>query len=82
MTRHTRMLAAALMVALLALGRMASFVEDGAFILHGACFRSEVGNNVTIGERAIVVGVTLPDGTTIPEDAVITTQGQVDALID
>lgn len=41
-----------------------------------------MGNNVTIGERAIVVGVTLPDGTTVPEGAVITTQGQVDALVD
>lgn len=45
-------------------------------------FRSEVGDNVTIGERALVVGVTLPDGINIPPDAVITTQGQVDALLD
>lgn len=41
-------------------------------------FRSKVGSDVTIG--AIVVDVTLPDGITIPDDAVITKQDQVDAL--
>lgn len=43
-------------------------------------FRSQVGNDVKIGERAIVVGVTLPDATTVPDDAVIATQAQADAL--
>ena len=43
-------------------------------------FRSQVGNNVTIGTGAIVVGVTLRDGTQVPPQAVITAQNQADAL--
>ena len=48
-------------------------------------FRADVGDGVTIGERAIVAGpaddpIDLPDGTTVPAGAVITTQAQADAL--
>ncbi|GAB1545182.1 hypothetical protein NUACC21_78580 [Scytonema sp. NUACC21] len=43
-------------------------------------FRSKVGNNVTIGSGALVVDVTLGDGMKIPDNAVITTQEQADAL--
>jgi len=43
-------------------------------------FRSQVGNNVTIGTGAIVVGVTLRDGAQVPPQALITTQQQADAL--
>ena len=44
-----------------------------------------VGNGVTIGDSAIVAGpaddpIDLPDGTTVPAGAVITTQAQADAL--
>jgi carbonic anhydrase/acetyltransferase-like protein (isoleucine patch superfamily) len=52
-------------------------IQDDAVL-----FRSEVGNNVTIGERALVIGVTLPDGTYVSPDDVITNQGQADALTD
>lgn len=50
-------------------------IEDDAIL-----FRSTVGNNVTIGVRAIVVGVTLPDGVQVPADTQITTQEQADVL--
>lgn len=50
-------------------------IEDNAVL-----FRSQVGNNVTIGTGALVVGVTLRDGVQVPENAVITTQEQADAL--
>ncbi len=43
-------------------------------------FKSKVGNNVTIGTGAIVVGVTLRDRTSVPDNAVITTQAQADKL--
>ena len=48
-------------------------------------FRAVVGNGVTIGDSAIVAGpaddpIDLPDGTTVPAGAVITTQAQADAL--
>lgn len=43
-------------------------------------FRSKVGNNVTIGTGAIVVGVTLRDRTFVPDKALITTQSQADKL--
>ena len=50
-------------------------IEDDAIL-----FRSQVGNNVTMGTGAIVVGVTLRDGVQVPDNAVITTQNQADAL--
>lgn len=50
-------------------------IEDDAVL-----FRSKVGNNVTLGTGAIVVGVTLRDGVRVLEGAVITTQEQADAL--
>jgi carbonic anhydrase/acetyltransferase-like protein (isoleucine patch superfamily) len=50
-------------------------IEDDAVL-----FRSKVGNNVTIGTGALVVGVTLRDGVQVPEGAAITTQEQADAL--
>lgn len=50
-------------------------IEDDAVL-----FRSKVGNNVTIGMKAIVVGVTLQDGAKVPERAIITTQEQANAL--
>lgn len=43
-------------------------------------FRSKVGNNVTIGARAIVVDVTLRDGVEVPDNAIITSQDKADAL--
>lgn len=60
----------------LTVGRRLTIQDDAVL------FRSEVGNNVTIGERALVIGVTLPDGTYVPPDVVITNQGQADALTD
>ncbi|MBR8840132.1 MAG: carbonate dehydratase [Stigonema ocellatum SAG 48.90 = DSM 106950] len=50
-------------------------VEDDAIL-----FRSQIGNNVTIGHGAIVVGVKLRDGVKVPSNAVITTQQQADVL--
>lgn len=50
-------------------------IEDDAIL-----FRSKVGNGVTIATGAIVVGVTLKDNTQVPENALITTQAQADAL--
>jgi carbonic anhydrase/acetyltransferase-like protein (isoleucine patch superfamily) len=47
-------------------------------------FRATVGNNVTIGENAVIVGpaegLKLRDGLTVPANAILTTQAQVDAL--
>jgi carbonic anhydrase/acetyltransferase-like protein (isoleucine patch superfamily) len=43
-------------------------------------FRSKVGNRVSIGTGAVVVGVTLRDGAQVPDKAVITTQAQADNL--
>ena len=43
-------------------------------------FNSKVGNRVTIGTSAIVVGVTLKDGAQVPDKTVVTTQAQADAL--
>ena len=43
-------------------------------------FRCKVGNKVTIGSEALVIGVTLRDGVQVPDNAVITTQEQADAL--
>ena len=50
-------------------------IEDDAIL-----FRSKVGNNVLIGTGAIVVGVTLRDDAQVPDNAIITTQDQADAL--
>jgi serine acetyltransferase len=46
---------------------------------------ADVGNDVTIGEDALVVGpaddpIELGDGTTVPAGAIITTQAAADAL--
>lgn len=48
-------------------------------------FRATVGDDVTIGDSALIVGpadapLNIPAGTSVPADAVITTQAQVDAL--
>jgi len=48
-------------------------------------FLAVVGDDVTIGDRAVVVGpaddpIDLPDGAQVPAGAVITTQAQADAL--
>ena len=48
-------------------------------------FRANVGDGVTIGDSALVIGpadapLTIPSGTTIPADAIITSQQDVDAL--
>lgn len=48
-------------------------------------FRANVGNGVTIGENALIVGpadapLQLRDGLTVPANAILTTQAQVDAL--
>lgn len=50
-------------------------IEDDAIL-----FRSQVGNKVTLGTGAIVVGVTLRDGVQVPDNVVITTQNQADTL--
>jgi carbonic anhydrase/acetyltransferase-like protein (isoleucine patch superfamily) len=50
-------------------------IEDDAVL-----FRSKVGNEVTIGTGAIVVGVTLRDGVQVPAGATIDTQERADAL--
>lgn len=50
-------------------------IEDDAIL-----FRSTVGSNVAIGTKAIVVGVTLADGTVVPAGSIVTTQEQADAL--
>ncbi len=50
-------------------------IKDDAIL-----FKSKVGNRVSIGKGAIVVGVTLKDGAQVPAQAVITTQEQADAL--
>jgi len=50
-------------------------IEDDAIL-----FRSQVGDGVTIGTGAIVVDVNLPDGTRVPDYAVIAKQAQADAL--
>ncbi len=50
-------------------------IEDNAVL-----FRSKVGNRVTIGKEALVVGVNLRDGVQVPNNAIITTQEQADAL--
>lgn len=50
-------------------------IEDDAIL-----FRSIIGSSVSVGARAIVVGVTLSDRAQVPADAVITTQEQADAL--
>jgi carbonic anhydrase/acetyltransferase-like protein (isoleucine patch superfamily) len=56
-------------------------VGDGLNIGRDATlFRSKVGNNVTIGARAIVVDVTLRDGVKVPDNAIITSQDKADAL--
>lgn len=44
-----------------------------------------VGDGASVGDSAIVVGaaddpIEIADGTVVPEDAVITTQAQADAL--
>ena len=48
-------------------------------------FRANVGNDVTIGDSALVVGpadapLTIPSGTTIPANAIITSHEDVDKL--
>ena len=48
-------------------------------------FRATIGDRVTIGEDALVVGpaddpLEIPDGTVVPEDARVTSQADVDAL--
>lgn len=50
-------------------------VRDDAIL-----FRSVVGNRVELGERSIVVGVTLRDGAVVPAGAVVVTQAAADAL--
>lgn len=50
-------------------------IEDDAVL-----FRSKVGNRVTIGTGALVVGVSLHNGAQVPDNAVITTQAQADEL--
>ena len=50
-------------------------IEDDAIL-----FRSKVGNDVIIGTGAIVVGVTLRDGAQVPDNAIVTTQDQADAM--
>ena len=61
-------------------------VGDGLTIADDAVlFRANVGDDVTIGENALVVGpadepLNIPSGTRIPANAKITTQAQVDAL--
>jgi len=50
-------------------------IEDDAIL-----FRSQVGDGVMVGTGAIVIDVKLPDGTRVPDYAVITKQAQVDAL--
>jgi carbonic anhydrase/acetyltransferase-like protein (isoleucine patch superfamily) len=62
-------------------------VEDDAVV-----FRVVVGNNVDIGEEAIVVGLAIeegeepslriPAGTAIPDGAVITDQDDLDAVLE
>ena len=61
-------------------------VGDGLTIADDAVlFRANVGDDVTIGENALVIGpadepLNIPSGTRIPANAKITTQAQVDAL--
>ncbi len=48
-------------------------------------FRAVVGNDVTIGDSALIVGpaddpIDIPNGKTVPAGSVITTQAQLDAL--
>lgn len=43
-------------------------------------FRSKVGNDVTIGAGALVIDVTLRDGVRVPDNAIVITQKQADAL--
>ena len=43
-------------------------------------FRSKIGNNVTIGENALVIDVTLPDGAVVPAGARVLKQADADAL--
>lgn len=43
-------------------------------------FRSKIGNNVTIRTGALVIDVTLRDGIQVPENAIVITQKQADAL--
>ena len=48
-------------------------------------FRANVGDNVTIGDSALVIGpadapLQIPSGTTIPADAIVTSQADIDAL--
>lgn len=50
-------------------------VEDDAIV-----FRSQIGNDVYIGTGAIIVGVTLRDGVTVPDGRIITTQARADQL--
>jgi carbon dioxide concentrating mechanism protein CcmM len=50
-------------------------IEDDAILFH-----SKVGNNVFSGTGAIVVGVTLRDGVTVPDGAIIITQDRADQL--
>jgi carbon dioxide concentrating mechanism protein CcmM len=48
-------------------------------------FRADVGDDVTVGDNALVIGpagdpIEIPDGTHVPADAVITSQQHADAL--
>jgi carbon dioxide concentrating mechanism protein CcmM len=58
---------------------------------HGVVFQANVGNDVTVGEGATIAGPTnedgelqldIPDGTNIPDGAVITNQEELDAIIE
>jgi UDP-3-O-[3-hydroxymyristoyl] glucosamine N-acyltransferase len=55
----------------------------------GVVFRVRVGDDVTVGEGAIVAGpageeleLEIPDGTNIPDGAVITNQEELDAILE
>jgi carbonic anhydrase/acetyltransferase-like protein (isoleucine patch superfamily) len=69
------------------------FIADSlpsASIQSGVVFRCNVGDNVTVGEGAIIAGpggkgsvpeLEIPDGTKIPDGAVITDQEELDGVL-
>ena len=57
----------------------------------GVVFRCNVGDNVTVGDGAIIAGpvgkggvpeLEIPDGTKIPDGAVITDQEELDGVLE